>query len=104
MKVFHLTKFSKNRVCYPSATEKPRASSYSGPDRGAEGEKLRRVGMRRRGFRLSMSVAAGGALKSLCFYLDDQFHETAQSLSWTSIKGMRPFRASHMIRTLEALD
>ena len=31
--------------------------------------------------------------------LDDRFHETAQLLGWPSIKGMRPFRAFHMIRT-----
>jgi hypothetical protein len=36
--------------------------------------------------------------------LDDRFHETTQSLLWPSIHRTRSFRASHMIRTLEALD
>ena len=36
--------------------------------------------------------------------LDDQFHETTQLFLRLSIHGMRPFRASHMIRTLKTLD
>jgi hypothetical protein len=36
--------------------------------------------------------------------LDDRFHETTQLHLWLSIHGMRPFRASHMIRTLKTLD
>jgi hypothetical protein len=36
--------------------------------------------------------------------LDDRFHETSQLHLGLSIHEMRPFRASHMIRTLEALD
>ena len=36
--------------------------------------------------------------------LDDRFHETTQLHLGLSIHGMRPFRASHMIRTLETLD
>ena len=36
--------------------------------------------------------------------LDDQFHETTQLHLCHSIHRMRSFRASHMIRTLEALD
>jgi hypothetical protein len=35
--------------------------------------------------------------------LDDRFHETTQLHLGLSIHGMRPFRAFHMIRTLEAL-
>ena len=35
--------------------------------------------------------------------LDDQFHETTQLHLGLTIHGMRPFRASHMIRTLETL-
>jgi hypothetical protein len=35
--------------------------------------------------------------------LDDRFHETTQLDLGLSIHGMRPFRASHMIRTLETL-
>ena len=38
------------------------------------------------------------------FGLDDRFHEITQLHLALSIHGMRPFRASHMIRTLEALD
>ena len=36
--------------------------------------------------------------------LHDRFHETTQLHLWLSIHGMRPFRASHMIRTLKTLD
>ena len=36
-------------------------------------------------------------LRSLHEGLDDRFQETAQSLSWPFIHGMRPFRASQMI-------
>jgi Protein of unknown function (DUF938) len=36
--------------------------------------------------------------------LDDRFHETTQLHLWLSIHGMRPFRASDMIRTLKTLD
>ena len=36
--------------------------------------------------------------------LDDRFHETTQLHLGLSVHGMRPLRASHMIRTLEALD
>jgi hypothetical protein len=36
--------------------------------------------------------------------LDDRFHETTQLHLGLSMHGMRPFRASHMIRTLETLD
>jgi hypothetical protein len=36
--------------------------------------------------------------------LDDRFHETAHLLGCLFIHGKCPFRASHMIRTLEALD
>ena len=35
--------------------------------------------------------------------LDDRFHETTQLHLGLSIHGMRPFRTSHMIRTLETL-
>jgi hypothetical protein len=35
--------------------------------------------------------------------LDDRFHETSQLHLRLSIPRMRPFRASHMIRTLETL-
>src|SRR5436190_22749283 len=36
--------------------------------------------------------------------LDDRFHETTQLHFEPSIHGMRPFRTSHMIRTLETPD
>ena len=36
--------------------------------------------------------------------LDDRFHETTQLHLGLFIHGMRPFRASRMIRTLETLD
>ena len=36
--------------------------------------------------------------------LDDRFHETTQLHFGPSIHGMRPFQASHMIRTLETPD
>jgi hypothetical protein len=36
-------------------------------------------------------------------HLDDRFHETTQLHLGLTIHGMRPFRASHMIRTLETL-
>jgi putative transposase len=36
--------------------------------------------------------------------LDDRFHETTQLHFGPSIYGMRPFRTSHMIRTLETPD
>ena len=44
------------------------------------------------------------ARRSLEARLDDRFHETTQLHLWLSIHGMRPFRASHMIRTLQTLD
>jgi glutathione S-transferase len=37
-------------------------------------------------------------------FLDDRFHETTQLHFGPSIYGMRPFRTSHMIRTLETPD
>jgi len=52
----------------------------------------------------AIAVLANRPAEQRRYVLDDRFHETAQSLSWPSIHGMRPFRASHMIRTLEALD
>ena len=36
--------------------------------------------------------------------LDDRYHETTQLHLGLSAHGMRPLRASHMIRTLEALN
>ena len=47
------------------------------------------------------SMAAGWSFAGL---LDDRFQETTQLHLGLSIHGMRPFRTSHMIRTLETLD
>jgi predicted metal-binding membrane protein len=47
------------------------------------------------------SMAAGWSFAGL---LDDRFQETTQLHLGLSIHGMRPFRTSHMIRTLETPD
>ncbi len=52
---------------------------------------------------LAFRFGQDAGVAAMC-YLDDRFHETAQLLNWPSIHGMRPFRASHGIRTLEAPD
>ena len=41
---------------------------------------------------------------ALIAMLDEQFHETTQLHFGPSIHGMRPFRTSHMTRTLETPD
>jgi hypothetical protein len=41
---------------------------------------------------------------ALIAMLDERFHETTQLHFGPSIHGMRPFRTSHMTRTLETPD
>ena len=60
------------------------------------GGTVRAVSMSGEVFDAPLDLAAKG--------LDDRFHETAQLLSWPSIHGMWPFRASHMIRILKSMN
>ena len=46
----------------------------------------------------------GSSVGQINLSIDDRFHETAQLHLWSSTYEMGPFRASNMIRTLEALD
>jgi CRP-like cAMP-binding protein len=57
--------------------------------------------MSRAGVERILAFLGPGAIVGV---LDDRFHETTQLHLWLSIHGMRPFRASHMIRTSKTLD